>query len=125
MLSAMEKAAKGDLTTELTVQNKNDDIGKLFEGFNSVISNISSVLNKVKNSAHFNTASTNEISATMEQMSAGAQEQSSQAEEIATAVEEMTKTILETSVNSTTAFESSTKSSSHVQTGLEKLSNQK
>ncbi len=125
MLNAMEKAAQGDLTISINVPNTNDDIGKLFEGFNYVANNMSSLLYKVKNTANINTASTNEISATMEQMSAGAQEQSSQAEEIATAVEEMTKTILETSVNSTTAFESSTKSSNHALSGLEKVKQSK
>ncbi|MBK8944341.1 MAG: cache domain-containing protein [Ignavibacteriae bacterium] len=125
MLSAMDNVSKGDLTTSLEIQNNNDDIGKLFGGFNSVIKNISSILVKVKESANYNTSSTNDISASMEQMSAGAQEQSSQAEEIATAVEQMTKTILETSHNSTNAFESSTKSSNHVQTGLEKVKQSK
>ncbi|MBK7978477.1 MAG: cache domain-containing protein [Ignavibacteriae bacterium] len=125
MLDAMEKAANGDLTTTIKAHNANDDIGRLFDGFNLVAKNISSLLYKVKNTANTNTSFTNEISATMEQMSAGALEQSSQAEEIATAVEEMTKTILETSHNSTAAFESSLKSNERALAGLGKVKESK
>ncbi|MCB0750520.1 MAG: cache domain-containing protein, partial [Ignavibacteriae bacterium] len=121
MLHEMEIVSQGDLTSSLTIQNENDNIGKLFSGFNYVIRNINSVLKRVHDTVDLTTSSANEISATMEQMSAGAQEQSSQSQEIATAVEQMTKTILETSKNSSTAFKSSTQSSEHANMGKEKV----
>ena len=120
VLIEMEKFAKGDLTAHLEVKS-NDEIGKLFSGFNNVIDKVSLVISQVQQTVELNAASSNQISVTTEEMSAGAQEQSTQSEEIVTAVEEMTKTILETSHNSNVAFKSSSESSKHAKEGIEKV----
>ncbi|MBK7632408.1 MAG: HAMP domain-containing protein [Ignavibacteriales bacterium] len=106
MLNEMNKFATGDLTVELHSE-KNDQIGKLFTGFNQVVSNIRNIIYKVTEAVQATASAANEISSSTEQMAAGAQEQSSQATEVAGAVEQMTKTIYETTKNTGQATEAS------------------
>ncbi|MCW8848348.1 MAG: methyl-accepting chemotaxis protein [Melioribacteraceae bacterium] len=124
ILVKMDKLASGDLTVSLQIVN-DDEIGKLFRGFNNVVKNFSSVIAQVQETVNQNSISSNDISVTTEEMSAGAQEQSTQSEEIVTAVEQMTKTILETSHNSSVAFQSSTSSSAQAASGIEKVKQSK
>lgn len=95
MLSAMEKFAQGDLTQRLDIE-KEDDIGKLYKGFNKTIENITSMLVRVTEAVHATASASAEISASSEQMATGAQEQSSQTREVAAAIEQMSKTIMAT-----------------------------
>jgi methyl-accepting chemotaxis protein len=104
MLSEMNKFADGDLTVELII-DKDDEIGKLYSGFNKAVQNIRDMLIKVSEAVASTASASNEISSSTEEMSAGAFEQSSQTTEVAGAVEEMTKTILETTKNSSIAAE--------------------
>ena len=107
MLVEMQKFAKGDLSVELTVENKEDLIGKLFTGFNQVVYNIKNIISKVAEAVHATASAANQISSSTEEMAAGAQQQSSQATEVACAIEQMTKTIIETSQNANQATEAS------------------
>jgi len=104
MLEAMNKFADGDLTISLNIE-KNDEIGKLFEGFNKAVSNMGNLLSQVTEAVQATASASNEISSSSEEMAAGAQEQSSQTTEVAGAVEQMTKTIMETTKNASTASE--------------------
>jgi methyl-accepting chemotaxis protein len=104
ILVAMNKFADGDLTTNLNIE-KDDEIGKLYHGFNKAVQNINAILIKVSKSVSAAASASNQISASAEEMASGAQEQSSQTTEVAGAVEEMTKTILETTKNSSIAAE--------------------
>ncbi len=106
MLKEMNKFAKGDLTVELRVE-KEDQIGKLYKGFNSSVKNIGDLIGKVTEAVQATASAANQISSSTEEMAAGAQEQSSQATEVAGAVEEMTKTIYETTKNTGQATEAS------------------
>jgi methyl-accepting chemotaxis protein len=124
ILIEMDKLANGDLTASLYVK-KDDDIGKLFNGFNNVVRNVSSVISQVHEIVNLNAHASNDISVTTEQMSAGAQEQSTQSEEIVTAVEQMTKTIFETSQNSSGAHDSSSKASERASAGIQKVKQSK
>ncbi len=99
ILEKMNKFADGDLTVSLAIE-KNDEIGKLSEGFNKAVSNVGSLLSQVNEAVQATASASNEISSSTEQMAAGAQEQSAQTTEVAGAVEEMTKTIFETTKNS-------------------------
>lgn len=103
MLHAMEKFADGDLTISVLPEKVNDDIGKLFQGFNQSVNNIKNIIEKVTEAVQATASASNQISSSSEEMAAGAQEQSSQTSEVASAVEEMTKTIYETTKNSATA----------------------
>jgi methyl-accepting chemotaxis protein len=106
MLSAMKEFSKGRLDVSLKPEKESDDIGQLFLGFNSAVSNISEIIKNVSESIHATASATAEITASMEQIAAGAQEQSSQTMEIAGAVEEMTTTILATTQNTASAANS-------------------
>jgi methyl-accepting chemotaxis protein len=106
ILIAMEKFADGDLTVNLEVKN-DDDIGKVFKGFNKLVDNVGNIIFQVSEAVLATASASNEISSSTEQMAAGAQEQSAQASEVAAAVEEMAKTILETTKNASSATEAS------------------
>jgi methyl-accepting chemotaxis protein len=102
MLVVMEKFAEGDLTVSLPIE-KDDDIGKLFAGFNKSVQNIGNLMVNVADVVEAVASASSQISSSSEEMAAGAQEQSSQTTEVAGAIEEMTKTILETTKNSSIA----------------------
>lgn len=107
LLVEMEKFAAGDLSVQLNIENKNDVIGRLFNGFNKVVGNIRNIIIKITEAVQATASAANQISSSTEEMAAGAQEQSSQTTEIAGAVEEMTKTIYETTKNTGQASEAS------------------
>ncbi len=102
ILSKMELFSNGDLTVNLAV-DKDDDIGKLFNGFNKAIENIRNMLINVNKVIFETSSATAEISSSIEEMAAGASEQTMQTNEVAAAIEEMTKTIFETSKNTSLA----------------------
>ena len=105
LLTEMDKFADGDLTVEVVPEKENDDIGKLFHGFNKSVQNIKNIVENVSAAVEATASASTQISSSSEEMAAGAQEQSSQTTEIASAVEQMTKTILETSQNSSKSAE--------------------
>ncbi len=102
ILGEMKKFADGDLTVSLEVE-KDDEIGKLFEGFNQAVENVGNLISSVGSAVQATASASNEISSSSEEMAAGAREQSSQTTDVASAVEEMTKTIFETTKNSSSA----------------------
>ncbi|MCB0747755.1 MAG: cache domain-containing protein [Ignavibacteriae bacterium] len=102
ILNEMEKFSNGDLTVSLSVE-KDDDIGKLFKGFNYAVKKINNILSEVVELTLSASKSSSEISTSTEEMATGAQEQSSQVTDIAGAVEEMTSNILSTTQNSNIA----------------------
>lgn len=104
MIVEMDKFADGDLTVSLKAE-KDDDIGKLFDGFNLAVSRIGELISKVRESVETTASSSTQISASTEEMAAGAEEQSAQTSEVASAIEEMTKTILETTRHASVAAE--------------------
>ncbi|MFA6598222.1 MAG: methyl-accepting chemotaxis protein [Ignavibacteriaceae bacterium] len=104
LLTEMDKFAGGDLSVSVE-KEKDDEIGRLFDGFNQSVSNIKNLILQVTAAVEATASASTEISSSSEEMAAGAQEQSSQTTEIASAVEEMTKTILETSQNSSKSAE--------------------
>ncbi len=108
MLKEMRKFADGDLSVGIKAEN-DDEVGKLFTGFNKSVQNIRDLIKKVHESVEATTNSSNEISSSTEQLAAGSQEQSSQTSEVAVSVEEMTRTILESTKNSATASENAKK----------------
>jgi methyl-accepting chemotaxis protein len=106
MLVEIEKFANGDVTVYLE-SHKDDEIGKLFNGFNKAIKNVNTLIKSISEAIQATASAANQISSSTEEMAAGAQEQSSQATEVAGAVEQMTKTIYETTKNTTQATEAS------------------
>ncbi len=108
MLEEISKFSEGDLTVNLHSE-KDDEIKKLYDGFNKSVLNINSLIKQVNDAADATASASTEISSSTEQMASGAQEQSSQTTEIASAVEEMTKTILETTKNAAAAADNAKK----------------
>ncbi|MBK7104863.1 MAG: HAMP domain-containing protein [Ignavibacteriae bacterium] len=106
ILSAMEKFADGNLTVHITPEKENDDIGKLFSGFNQTVMNIKSLVSKLSNAISETAIATTQISTNAEELAAGAQEQSAQTADVAGAVEEMAITVSETTKNVTLAADS-------------------
>ncbi len=98
MLNVMEHFASGDLTVSLPAES-DDAIGKLFDGFNRSVKNISEVIRRLNESIETAASAATQISSSTEELAAGVQEQAAQSAEVATAVEEMTKTVLENSNN--------------------------
>lgn len=109
MLLAMEKLSNGDLTINLTPENENDDIGRLFIGFNTVVKNMREMLQNVAEAIDSTASATTQISSSSEEMAVGAQEQSAQTMEIASAIEQMTQSIFITTKNTASAAESAQK----------------
>ncbi len=102
MLVKMEKFASGDLTVNCIPQ-EDDEIGKLYHGFNAVVQNMRNMITHLTESIQATASASAEISATAEEMAAGSKEQTKQTTEIASAVQKMTSRILENTNNSVKA----------------------
>ncbi|MCK9279879.1 MAG: methyl-accepting chemotaxis protein [Melioribacteraceae bacterium] len=124
MLEVINRFSEGDLTVKLDIE-KDDDVGKLFTGFNKAIKNVGTLLLSVSEAVQATASSAAEISSSSEEMAAGAQEQSAQSTEIAGAVEEMTKTIYETSRNASEASKNAILARENAGLGVEKIKKSK
>ena len=120
MLVEVEKFAKGDLTVELQI-TKDDEIGRLFRGFNNAVQNVAELIAQVHEASEATASASNQISSSSEEMAAGAQEQAAQTAEVASAIEEMTKTVLETSSSVTMAASESKASNTSALQGTKKI----
>lgn len=124
LLEGMERFSAGDLTVQMKVE-RDDEIGKLFEGFNNTVENLRKTVEDILASVESTAHSVAEISSSTEEMSAGAQEQSSQTTEVAGATEEMTKTIMQTANNANIASDLSKEANQQAKLGVEKVSENK
>ena len=106
ILVGMEKFAGGDLTIGLAIE-KNDEIGKLFNGFNKAVEKIRQMIIASAEATAATAAASNQISSRAEDMAEGARSQNSQTGGVAHAIDEMTKTILDTTKNAGEAAEAS------------------
>jgi methyl-accepting chemotaxis protein len=96
MLGAIDRFADGDLTVRLDpAPEQDDEIRRLFEGFNRAAQSVRQILLDVRAAADETAATTRQISASSDEMAASAEEQSTQSEEVAAAVEELNQTISE------------------------------
>jgi len=108
LLEEMEKFATGDLTVKVHPEVADDEIGRLFNGFNEAIVKVRAIIANVQHAVDATASASDQISSSTEQMAAGAQEQSTQTTEVAGAIEEMTATIVETTRNASRAAEAAT-----------------
>jgi methyl-accepting chemotaxis protein len=108
MLDAITKFSEGDLTVVLKSE-RDDEIGKLFKGFNEAIKNIRNLILQVTDAIEATASAGTQISSSAEEMAAGAQEQSSQTTEVASSIDEMTRTILDTTKNASLAADAAKK----------------
>lgn len=106
LMGEMDRFADGQLNVSVKAE-KDDDIGKLFAGFNAAVSSIREMIKAVSEAVQAAVSSASEISASSEQIAAGAQEQTDQTSSITTSVEQITKSILDSSSNMGRAAENS------------------
>ena len=118
ILDEMNKFSEGDLTVSLAVTN-DDDIGKLFGGFNKSVGNIHGMIQQLQESIETTASAATQISSSTEELAAGVQEQSAQSSEVAAAVEEMTRTIIDNSNNASKTAEVATENGKLAQSGGE------
>ncbi len=104
LLEAMDKFSKGDLTLELEVERQ-DEMGRLYTGFNNAIQNIKELIRRVTESIHATASASAQISSSAEEMAAGSEEQSKQTNEVSVAIDEMTRTIYDSAKNTSLAAE--------------------
>lgn len=120
LLKNMSLVSEGDLTAEIAV-NSDDEIGKLFAGFNKTVSEIRSMMHRIRSIVDELTSGTSDISSSAEELAAGAQEQSNQTGEVAAAIQEMASTILENSRNASSASNASNDAKKLAAKGKEKV----
>jgi methyl-accepting chemotaxis protein len=75
MLQGVQRFAQGDLTVKLEVQ-KDDEIGRLFHGFNEALGEIRAVLVNVVDAAEATAGASSRVSSSIEHLSAGVREES-------------------------------------------------
>jgi methyl-accepting chemotaxis protein len=92
LLRATHRLAAGDLTTRLTAE-RNDEIRRVFEAYNSSVENVRQMIEKVVASVHQTLSSVEHLSATTEELSAGAKTQMNEVMQVASSVEQMSHTI--------------------------------
>jgi methyl-accepting chemotaxis protein len=117
LIESLEQFADGDLSVEIDYDNANDEIGRLFAGFNNTVRKIKELIINITEAVQATASASTQISSSAEELAAGAQEQSSQTSEIATAMEEITSTILETSNHTNLAAQAVKKSSKIAEEG--------
>ncbi len=125
MLNVLEKFSAGDLTVKLTPPQQEDDIRKLFEGFNKTVEKFGDLINRVSEAVQATASATTQISSSMEEMAAGASEQASQTNEAASAIEQMTASIQNTAENAESAAAASKTANEQAETGVVKIAESK
>jgi methyl-accepting chemotaxis protein len=117
ILADMQLLAKGDLTRQLSVEQR-DAIGRLFEGFNETVQTMEALVGSVVQAVETTATASVQISSASEQLARALADQSAQTAQVASAVEEMTRTISENTRQATiAASEASDASSDAVQGG--------
>ena len=92
VLRVMSKVSDGDLRENVTVHSS-DEIGKLSEGFNQLINQLSSMLNEIASSSQQLSSAAEETSAISAQSHDNINRQKEQTDMLATAMTEMTATV--------------------------------
>ncbi|HRN26980.1 MAG: methyl-accepting chemotaxis protein [Ignavibacteriaceae bacterium] len=105
-IETLEKVAAGDFTVKITKEYAGDH-ERIKNSINYVTDSLGKTLTEVSNVVSAAAKAAVEISSSTEEMAAGASEQSAQASEVASAIEQMTRTIFETTKNTTIAAEAS------------------
>ncbi|MEM1094571.1 MAG: methyl-accepting chemotaxis protein [Bacteroidota bacterium] len=105
LLAGMERFAAGDLTVRLSTNNcaNDDDIKRLFEGFNGVAEQLQGMMRQVADTASHTAAAAEQIGGAAAQLSQSVATQSTQASEVTLAVDEMVRTIVEHAHSASTA----------------------
>jgi methyl-accepting chemotaxis protein len=93
ILDAMQRFAFGDLTVQVQSNGREDDITKIFTGFNRSVASVRNLVQKVIQNVEQTNAIAAHISSASGQMAATSQEQAAQVTQIASAIEEMSHSV--------------------------------
>jgi methyl-accepting chemotaxis protein len=96
ILEAMQRFAFGDLTVQVQHNGKEDDISKIFTGFNRSVAVVRTLVEQVIHNVEQTKTIAAHISSASGQMAATSEEQSAQVMQIASAVEQMARSVNET-----------------------------
>jgi methyl-accepting chemotaxis protein len=97
ILDAMQRFAFGDLTVQVVPSGREDDISKIFTGFNRSVASVRDLVQQViQNVEQTNTIAAH-ISSASGEMAATSEEQAAQVHQIATSIEEMARSTSENS----------------------------
>ena len=105
-IETLEKVAAGDFTVKITKEYVGDH-ERIKNSINYVTDSLGKTITEVSNVVSAAAKAAVEISSSTEEMAAGASEQSAQSAEVASAIEQMTRTIFETTKNTSIAAEAS------------------
>ncbi|NWF90405.1 MAG: methyl-accepting chemotaxis protein [Ignavibacteriaceae bacterium] len=103
---ALEQIASGDLTTKIDTKYHGDH-EKIKNSINHATDSLGKTISEVSSAVYSAAESAKQISKRTEQMALGAQEQSAQASQVVHAVDEMTKSILDSTTNTSIAADAS------------------
>jgi len=95
ILHAMESFSAGNLTVRLQITS-DDDIGRLYQGFNDALDNICIMLERIKEAVLSTVSATNEISSSIGAMSANARKQTERAKDVTNSVSEIAESVTAT-----------------------------
>jgi methyl-accepting chemotaxis protein len=95
ILEAMQRFSHGDLTVHVQPNGREDDINKIFIGFNSSVASVRELVQEVIKSVIHTSEIAMHISSASVEMAAASEEQAAQVMEISSAVEEMARSVSE------------------------------
>ncbi|MEQ9769586.1 methyl-accepting chemotaxis protein [Pectobacterium jejuense] len=101
-LGVAESVAKGDLTSEIYTERK-DETGQLLSALNNMNSSLRQIVSQVRDGAETISSAASQIAAGNQDLSARTEEQASSLEETASSMEQLTSTIRNTADNTTQA----------------------
>ncbi len=114
-ISFSKTIAKGDLTTELNL-NQKDEVGELAVALSTMSMQVQKVVMSIKDGVRQITNGANEMTSNSQEISQGANEQASSIEEISSAIEEMTATINQNTEQALQAQKTSEKAANNIKT---------
>ncbi|MBN3193892.1 methyl-accepting chemotaxis protein [Pectobacterium versatile] len=101
-LGVAENVAKGDLTSEIYTERK-DETGQLLSALNNMNGSLRQIVSQVRDGAETISSAASQIAAGNQDLSARTEEQASSLEETASSMEQLTSTIRNTADNTTQA----------------------
>lgn len=93
MSDQASRISQGDLTIEVTVEKRTDEVGQLTRSFHSMVENLRQQTREILDGVNILMSSSTEISATTSELAASASETSSAVSETTTTVEELKQTV--------------------------------
>ena len=101
ILDAMQRFAFGDLTVQVAPSGREDDISKIFSGFNRSVASVRDLVQQVIHNVEQTNTIAAHISSASGQMAATIEEQAAQVHQIAASIEEMARATSENSRQTT------------------------